>query len=149
MKRSLTLLPIFLVLATLSGCGSNYNKRELALDETLTTMQELAAVLDTVNDEPSAKAAAPKIEQIADRLQNLAEQFESLPTLTKAEHDKLEAQFNDQFDALREQFAPNKERLSKLYKTTSQDESALKKAMERLQIAQENIHKAAKRLQAS
>ena len=48
-----------------AGCGGG--QREKLAGETVATMEELNTVLDGVKDEPSAKAAAPKVNELVDR----------------------------------------------------------------------------------
>src|SRR2546423_15252003 len=49
----------------LAGCGPG--EREKLAGETVATMEELNKVLDGVKDEPTAKAAAPKVKELVDR----------------------------------------------------------------------------------
>ena len=54
-----------LLVAWLAGCGTN--EREKLSGETVATMEELNKLLDGVKDEPSAKVAAPKMNELVDR----------------------------------------------------------------------------------
>ena len=54
-----------LLIAWLAGCGDN--QREKLAGKTVATMEELNTLLDGVKDEATAKAAAPKMNELVDR----------------------------------------------------------------------------------
>ena len=54
-----------LLATSLAGCGGG--ERDKLATQTIATMEELNTVLDGVKDEPTAKAAAPKVNELVDR----------------------------------------------------------------------------------
>ena len=67
MIKKLTITALMLSLALLVGCGSS-DSPEQAMEESVTCMEEMAAILATVKDSASAEAAKPKIEAIGKRM---------------------------------------------------------------------------------
>jgi hypothetical protein len=63
------LVIVGLGLALCAGCGDSPDS---LMKDTLSNMKEMSGVLQSVKDEASAKAAAPKLKAIGARMQDLA-----------------------------------------------------------------------------
>lgn len=68
-----------LVLAFLFPACSGKSGQEKVANEMITTMESLNTTLASVKDEASAKAAAPKLEQIAKQMEELKKKSEGMP----------------------------------------------------------------------
>ena len=86
------------VLASAAGCTSNYDKAEAATKDMIAGFDEVAAALEGVQDNETAKAAAPKIEAAIDRIQQSKTKLDGL-TGTKAENDRLEKEYMPKMEA--------------------------------------------------
>lgn len=62
----------------------------------LQVLRELTGTLQTVKDRDSADAAAVKVQEIADKMQELQVQAESYPTLSKEQEALVKASINKQ-----------------------------------------------------
>jgi len=83
------------VLVFASACGSG-DPNEAAVKDMLAGLNELSDILDTVKDEASAKAAAPKLKAIADRMTDVKKRFEGIPAEKRTE---LQNKYKDQMMA--------------------------------------------------
>lgn len=68
-----TLMLIFVLLVSLvSGCGSAGDTAEKVFADMATNLREMSAILTSVTDEASAKAAVPKIEAVRAKMRDCA-----------------------------------------------------------------------------
>jgi hypothetical protein len=67
--------------------GSKY---DAVMKETIGLLNELAGVLEGVKDRDSARAAAPKIDNLTARLEAVAKKADALPQPSEAENKRLE-----------------------------------------------------------
>jgi hypothetical protein len=100
MRRFVPAVVGLFVLSAVSGCGSAYSKNEAVAQDMVKALSDLADALESVKDRESAKAAAVKINEICDRLEELGKKAEKLPKLTKADNDKLEKKFEPELRKL-------------------------------------------------
>jgi hypothetical protein len=90
-----------LLVAWLAGCGPG--EQEKLAGETVATMEELNKVLDGIKDEPTAKAAAPKVNELVDRWAGQMDRLRKLAGASakpddppsKAVGNKYEERFKD------------------------------------------------------
>ena len=78
-----------LVLVSGSGCSGNYSKAEDATKEMLGLLNDISATLESVKDRESARAAAPKLESLVDRTQEVQNRALAIKG-TKADQERLE-----------------------------------------------------------
>ena len=86
--RKLTATTLLTLALFLTGCGGDTH--ESLANETVGLLNEFATVLEGVNDEASAKAAAPKLEAIGTKLSEMKKRVDALPKLSEAENKALE-----------------------------------------------------------
>jgi hypothetical protein len=98
MKRLLafTAVVTFLICA---GCGDSHES--LAADG-VSTMKEMVAVLDTVKDSDSAKAAKPKLKSLSEKLNNINERQAKLPAPTEADIKAIESKHGKEMEELQQ-----------------------------------------------
>jgi len=72
------------------------SKHEAAIKDTLKLLNELAAILETVQDEKSARAAAEKINGLKDRFESLSKRMEELSKPSKEEDERLRKKYEDE-----------------------------------------------------
>ena len=93
-RTTVGIVAAFLFVAWLAGCGG---ERDKLAGETVATMEELNTVLDGVKDEPTAKAAAPKVNELVDRWVGQMDGLRKLGNASdppaKAVGDKYEERF--------------------------------------------------------
>ena len=86
MKR-LTILALALCAAMTTACGGD--TRDSLASEQLKAMNEFATTLEGVKDASSAKAAKPKLEALATRMDDINTRERKLPPATEAETKAL------------------------------------------------------------
>jgi hypothetical protein len=85
MRRLTPLCIVFALALTLGGCADtpdSVSKKMIA------KMQEMVGILKTVKDEPSAKAAVPKIKAVSAELKTIQKKMEAMKP-TEAEQKRL------------------------------------------------------------
>ena len=75
----------------LAGC--NKPDHEAAIKKTLSKMEELVAVMKSVQDEASSKAAAPKIRDITADLKKYQKEMKEMSKPTAAEDQRLKTAY--------------------------------------------------------
>ncbi len=70
MKAMMTML--ILAVAVLGGCGSGGDSAERVFADMTANMREMSAILTSVTDEASAKAAVPRIEAVRAKMRDCA-----------------------------------------------------------------------------
>jgi hypothetical protein len=89
-----------LLIFLLGGGGSPYSRHEAAAREVIALMNELAAALESVKDQNSARAAASRINSVCDRMEALSRRVKALPKLTAEEDRKLQNSLKGDMDAI-------------------------------------------------
>jgi hypothetical protein len=94
------LLPLSVGLVFLCAGTGNAGPTKASTYETVTkamlkALSDLSDVLETVKDKETAKAAAPKIDKIADRFEALAKEAKKLGKPSKEEEEKLKKYEDD------------------------------------------------------
>lgn len=86
------MLVLALVLSLASGCsrGGGDTAEKVFADMT-TNMQEMAAILDSVADEASAKAAVPRIDAVRAKMRDCARRARAVPRPDAATEQRLNA----------------------------------------------------------
>ena len=104
MKKALLGLALLVV-----ACSKGSNSPEGMMNDTLGLMNDMTATLATIKDEASAKAAIPKLQDLAAKGEDIKKRAEALKTsMTK-----------DQEEALKKKYEPQlKEATEKLMKET-------------------------------
>ena len=90
MKKTLV-LPFLLAAVLVSGCASD--DAESMVKQTISAMDETAQVMSTVKDEASAKAAAPKLKELAERRRKIEEKVATVKTPPPAEQAELQKKY--------------------------------------------------------
>jgi hypothetical protein len=94
-RHTTRLAGIIALLAFSGGCGSS-DPHDAAVKEMLAAMNELADVMDTVKDEASATAAAPKLKAVADRVKALKTKMDGMPKPTAEVEESLKKKYEEQ-----------------------------------------------------
>jgi len=97
MKRLASLLAIS-ILVVCPGCGGDSHE-SLAADS-VKTMKELVATLDSIKDEASAKAAKPKLVSLSQQMNKINERQAKLPTPTEADVKAMESKYGKEMAEL-------------------------------------------------
>jgi hypothetical protein len=86
------MLVLALVLSVASGCsrGSGDTAEKVFADMT-TNMQEMAAILDSVADEATAKAAVPRIDAVRAKMRDCARRARTVPRPDAATEQRINA----------------------------------------------------------
>jgi hypothetical protein len=88
------LVIVGLGLALCAGCGDS---PEALMKDTLSNMKEMSGVLQSVKDETSAKAAAPKLKAIGARMQDLAKRGKDM-NLSQEQQTALVEKYKPQME---------------------------------------------------
>jgi hypothetical protein len=88
---------VMFVAIVITGCGDT---RESLAEESMSTMREMVAVLDTVKDDASAKAAKPKLKTLSDKLEDINQRASKLGTPTEAEVKALDQKHGKEMEEL-------------------------------------------------
>jgi hypothetical protein len=94
MRTKPLLVIVGLGLAFCAGCGDSPDS---VMQDTLSTMKEMSAVLQSVKDEASAKAAAPKLKAVGARMQDLAKRGKAM-NLSKEQETALVEKYKPQME---------------------------------------------------
>jgi len=123
------LVGVGLVVLFVMGRKDSYKQNADAAKEVVACMEELASAMESVKDRDTAKQAAPRINKVCDRMENLAGRIEKLPKLTKAEDERLTKEFQPQFAAVNQRIM----RIAFQAGRASQAEPSFMAAAQRLQ----------------
>jgi ABC-type transporter Mla subunit MlaD len=139
--RSLLLAGVGIVLACgLSGCGNDaYEKSEAGAKDMIKAMNEIADALETVKDKDTAKKAAPKIEQAANKMEEIGKTLGNLK-LTKAQDDKLTKELEPEMNKA----AARLQKVTAPAAAACEKEEAFMKSMLRLESAGKSLQKIGK-----
>jgi len=96
--RKLPLFGVVAIALLLAGCKSDEEK---AISSMIDKMNEQVAVLKTIKDPASAKAAAPKLQAIAADMKKLSDSADKLKP-TPEEQKKLEEKYKKEMTATAE-----------------------------------------------
>jgi len=90
--RKLSLVAIMSLSFLMAGCKSD---AETVISDMISKMNEITAVLKSITDANSSKAAAPKLKGLVDDLQKIKNKADTVKG-TKAESDRLQAKYEKQ-----------------------------------------------------
>lgn len=82
------MLMLALMMSVVPGCGRGETAEDVAKDM-VANLKEMGAILTSVTDESSAKAAVPKIEAVRTRMRDCAARAKAVPQLDAAEDAKI------------------------------------------------------------
>lgn len=85
------------ILLTLSGCGDSH---DAVAREGVATLKELSKTLEGVKDEASAKAASPRLNELADRMERLKERSDKLGKPSKETEEALKQKYQSEMQAV-------------------------------------------------
>ncbi len=85
-------IAMLILIAALTGCGDSFVKVE---SDRVSLKKEYLAVLASVQDEDSAKAAVPKIEAIAAKMDELEKRVKALGEPTEADMKQMMESMKD------------------------------------------------------
>jgi hypothetical protein len=79
MKTMMLMLMLALALSFVSGCGGDGDTAERVFGDMAANMREMSAILSSVTDEASARAAVPKIDAVRARMRDCARRARAVP----------------------------------------------------------------------
>jgi hypothetical protein len=86
------MLVLALAFSLVGGCGSgDGDTAEKVFADMTTNMQEMAAILDSVTDETTAKAAVPRIDAVRANMRDCARRARAVPRPDAATEQRLNA----------------------------------------------------------
>jgi hypothetical protein len=94
MKQALALMSV-LFLLTCTGCGGD--SADKVADDTVSIMNEMATVMESVKDEASAKAANAKLRDLGERMKALKARQDKL-ALTPEQKIEMEKKYKDKLE---------------------------------------------------
>ncbi len=74
----------------LTGCGRGAETAERVAQDMVANMNEMAAILASVTDEPTAQAAVPKIDAVRAKMRDCAKRAQAAPKIDAATEAKLD-----------------------------------------------------------
>jgi hypothetical protein len=86
------------------AADDNYAKNEAVAKEMIKAMNDLADAFESVKDKNTAKAAAPKINAVCDKMVDIGKKAETLPKLSQAEDEKLKKALEPELKKATERF---------------------------------------------
>ena len=93
------------------GCGGGDSHDSLAV-EGQGVMKQMVAVLDTVKDETSAKAAKPQLKTLAEKLNDINARQAKLPAPTEAEIKALDEKHSKEMEEIGHKFQAHAMRIT-------------------------------------
>ena len=105
-----------LAVALLLAGGANARAKDAFEDvikDTLSTMKDVTKVLETVKDEDSAKAAKPKVKELAKKIQALKKRSKDLGKPTKEQEEAVK-KYLPQFIEVSQKLTKESERVKKV-----------------------------------
>jgi hypothetical protein len=117
-----------------------YGKHEAAAKETISVFTELADALESVKDPRSALAAAPRIERVCDRMEQLEATIKNLPKLSREDDEKLVQKYKPEMTKLNERIL----RVAVEAGVNSQAEPTFMSALLRLKNVEEKLQQTVK-----
>jgi len=121
--RSLYVMALMWGLIALAGCEKDH---ERVMTQTTARMKEALAVLQTVKDEATAKAAAPKLQGVAEDLKRLQQEMNHLGEADKKLKQRLSDTQGKEFIDTSRQIAAEIERVRKLPEASAALDAALR-----------------------
>lgn len=82
------LIVIGAIVAVARG-ASSYSKHEAVADEMMVLLEDFVVILEGIDSPESARLAAPKIDALTNRMQELADRAKKLPKISRRENDRL------------------------------------------------------------
>ncbi len=105
-----SMLMIVLIATALTGCGGE-TAEDVAKDMAA-NMKEMAAILNGVTDEASAKAAVPKIDAVRAKMRDCAKRAKAAPKIDAATEAKINATMQATMTEAMASFATSQQRLA-------------------------------------
>ncbi len=105
-------IALCLLTCLLWGCGGDSDQE--VMDDSMRQLKEMNAVLDTVKDEPSAKAAAEKIRGMQDEFRSLSKRMQEMgeaKDMTEAEKAALAERYAGEYGTVLKDFHSNMTRI--------------------------------------
>ena len=102
-------LALAAALLTLAGCGDTH---ESLMKESLDNMNKVNTVLDGVKDEASAKAAAPKLEALAAKMNDIQQRMNKIGTPTPEQAKALETKYEKEIETVAQKMMANTMRIA-------------------------------------
>jgi len=94
--KTFALTFIVLALSFLTGCsgggGAGTDTAEVIAKDMIANMKEMGAIMNSITDEASAKAAVPKIDAVRAKMRGCRDRAQKAPKLSGAEEQKFNAQ---------------------------------------------------------
>jgi len=115
---------LLLLVLLLSGWGDSYDN---VMRDQIDNWRQLNEVLSDVKDEKSAKAAARKIERIAEKMVKLKERADKLGDPSEETMKELKEKYEKEFEEVGDDFVDNKWRIDRDRKLSKPLESAWEK----------------------
>src|SRR5687768_8908493 len=106
--RHLVVVSIVALLA--SGCGGD--TRESLTQDGMSNMKELVAVLDTVKDAETAKAAKPKLKTLFEKMNTINEKMNKMGVPTEAEMKAMDEKHGKEMEDLQMKMMSNMMKIS-------------------------------------
>jgi hypothetical protein len=97
------LVIVGLVLMLCAGCGDSPDS---VMQDALSCAKEMGTVMQSVKDEASAQAAAPKLKAIGARMQDIEKRQKALK-LSKEEETALQAKYKPQMEEIAKGLVPD------------------------------------------
>lgn len=81
-------------LVLVAGCDSAPT-HDSVMEESVSSMEEMVAIMKTIKDKPSAEAAKPKLEALGDRMKELKAEADKLGKPSKEKEAELKKKYDD------------------------------------------------------
>ena len=97
MKSKATMLGLVVAVLMIGGCGGP-DTHEKVMQDSLNMMKKMISIVESVDDEASAKAAVTKINALESQAKAIQARMEKLGEPTPEQDKALEAKFKSQFE---------------------------------------------------
>jgi hypothetical protein len=95
----------------LGGCAKS--KQEALMDEAMAALNELCDIVESVNDDASARTAVPKIEQVGARMKDLGQRWRIMGSPPSEEAERLRKKYAEPQEKLTKRFLDNQTKFGK------------------------------------
>lgn len=101
MTRLTLTLALAGLLLSVPGCGDSH---DAVMQDTIEIMKDMTEVMESIEDEASAKAAAPKLAKLGERFREIEMRQEAVGKPTPEQEQALKEKYGDELESVMQEF---------------------------------------------
>jgi hypothetical protein len=114
MKKTLVLAGALLLAWSFRGWAADKKEFAKLTEDLIETFKSATKVLTSIKDEATAKAAAPKLKEIGEKLRNLRKKAQDLGQPTKEQKEELKKEYKEKMEEAQKSLKKELQRVKKV-----------------------------------